>query len=93
MDSITRQGTDTQVEQDIAPKGALFCPNCSHQSQYNGDWDVIKRSHGSRYLCPDCRTEITCRPAPETPRSPFYTYDPWQTWRTNIRLMQKVFWI
>jgi hypothetical protein len=93
MVSARGQATDSQIERDTCPKGALFCPNCSHRSPYDGDWTVIKSGRSSRYLCPDCRTEVTTRAALGKSRSPFDSYDPWQMWGTNLRLLRKVFWI
>ncbi|MFB6301813.1 MAG: hypothetical protein ABEH78_02960 [Haloferacaceae archaeon] len=43
-------------------KATLFCPDCSHRSRYDGDWTVVDAGDERRYLCPDCRTEITVRP-------------------------------
>ena len=43
-------------------KGMLFCPDCEHRSRFDGDWTVVETGHDSRYLCPDCGTEITVRP-------------------------------
>lgn len=42
MVSIAKPETDSRIERDASSKGALFCPNCGHQSQYDGDWNVVK---------------------------------------------------
>jgi DNA-directed RNA polymerase subunit RPC12/RpoP len=93
MGSVTKQAIDSRSERDTRSKGALFCPNCSHQSQYDGDWIVVKSGQSSRYRCPDCRTEIMSRQSFEEPRSLLYPYTPWKMWGTNIRLLQKLFWM
>lgn len=84
---------DSQTEREIPAKGTLFCPNCSYQSQYDGDWNVVESRQGSRFLCPDCRTEITARSPPESPSSPSFAPVLPKMWGTNIRLLQKVFWV
>jgi predicted RNA-binding Zn-ribbon protein involved in translation (DUF1610 family) len=93
MARTAKQATASQSEQDARSKGVLFCPNCSHQSQYDGDWTVVKSGQTSHYRCPDCRTEITSRSRVKQSCSPFDNYDPWQMWETNTRLLQKIFWI
>jgi hypothetical protein len=93
MTDSTEQVTEPQIEQDTASKGMLFCPNCGHQSQYDGDWHVVKSGQGSRYRCPDCRTAIMSRPSQETPPPSFYNSDSWQMWRATIRLQQKILWV
>lgn len=93
MARAAKQDTDSRTERDTGSKGVLFCPDCSHQSQYDGDWLVVRSGQRSRYLCPDCRTEITSRPSLQNAHSRFDTYDPWQMWGTSVRLMQKMFWM
>ncbi len=93
MASMPKQATTPRLEGDVPSKGTLFCPNCSHQSQYDGDWTVVTSGQGSRSLCPDCGTEITSRSSPETGRSLFYNHVLWQMWGTNIQLLQKLFWV
>ena len=90
---MLKQVTESRAEQDFSPKVMLFCPNCSHQSSYDGDWNVVKTSQGSRSLCPDCRTEITSRPTLEKSRSPSNHNVLWQMWGSNVRLLQKIFWV
>lgn len=45
----------------MAAKTTLFCPDCDHQSQVDGDWHVVETTCAVRYLCPDCETETTVR--------------------------------
>lgn len=93
MGKTVGQDADSRTERDARSKGALFCPNCSHQSQYDGDWIVARSGQSSRYRCPDCLTEITSRPSLGESRSPFDNYDLWQMWGTNVRLVQKLMWM
>ncbi|WP_254273060.1 hypothetical protein [Haloarcula marina] len=55
---------------DPPPKATLFCPACDHRSHVDGDWLVRETARGTRYRCPDCRTELTHRPAFEGSRPP-----------------------
>lgn len=47
---------------DSRQKTTLFCPNCGHESDITGDWDV--RTVEARLVtdCPDCEMTITNRP-------------------------------
>jgi hypothetical protein len=47
-------------------KGTLFCPNCGHESEVEGDWTVQTEDGRERYDCPVCTTTITKR----LPRAP-----------------------
>lgn len=51
-----------EAGRDVPPKATLFCPDCDHQSRVDGDWHVVETTRTTRYLCPDCGTEIAVRP-------------------------------
>ncbi|WP_459192872.1 phage terminase large subunit family protein [Halosimplex sp. J119] len=49
-------------------KAVLFCPECGHESETNGDWNLRERAEGVAYECPDCETVITTRSRAELPQ-------------------------
>ncbi|TYL37458.1 hypothetical protein CV102_15885 [Natronococcus pandeyae] len=44
-------------------KSMLYCLECEHASPVEGDWIRDVRAHSVAYVCPDCNTVITERPA------------------------------
>ena len=48
---------------DTLQKSTLFCPECDHRSEADGDWLRIEERGTVRYCCPECHTEITVRSA------------------------------
>ncbi len=43
-------------------KTVLYCFECGHESQIDGDWTVRQRCDREIYTCPDCETTIASRP-------------------------------
>ena len=78
-------------ERDVPPKPTLFCPECGHRSCSDGDWRVVESHSGTRYLCPDCETELTVRPAfPSRPGTrSVAVWGPWDGFRAWLRLWRK----
>jgi len=68
---------------DSARKTTLFCPDCGHQSGYDGDWQQVVRGQTVQYNCPDCRTEITTRPRSVANTPPHAAF--WQTWTRGLQ--------
>ena len=89
MESNTKRATAPQPERETPSKALLFCPECGHRSRYDGDWNVVRSAHGSRYLCPDCRTEITSR-LPRDISAPAAESLRWM-WHTGAR-MHRALW-
>lgn len=78
--------TDTPTA-DSAPKSTLFCPECGHHSRYDGDWTRARSGQTIHYLCPDCQTEITTRPASAEPTvTPVTEF--WTRWTDTVRTWQ-----
>lgn len=44
-----------------SPKGALFCPECAHESSVDGTWTVKAASNSIAYCCPNCDVELLRR--------------------------------
>jgi hypothetical protein len=78
--------TDSRTEYDTPPKATLFCPDCGHQSRYDGDWMVVECRGGTHYRCPDCHAQITTRPGHTTGESPRFLDTYWQAWDHGIRV-------
>ena len=78
--------TDTPTA-DSAPKATLFCPECGHSSRYDGDWTRARSGRTVHYLCPDCHTEITSRPASTEPTATAVT-ELWTRWTDTVRTWQ-----
>ncbi|MDS0222505.1 hypothetical protein NDI54_14265 [Haloarcula sp. S1AR25-5A] len=78
--------TDSRTKRDVPPKATLFCPDCGHQSRYDGDWIVVETHRGTHYRCPDCHTELTSRARHAAGRSPRFLDDCWQAWDHGIRV-------
>ncbi len=74
---------------DSVPKATLFCPECSHSSRYDGDWTRTRSGNTVHYLCPDCHTEITSRPAPAEPTAAPVT-ELWTRWTDTVQMLQRV---
>lgn len=72
---------------DSVPKTTLFCPECDHSSRYDGDWTRAKSGETVHYLCPDCHTEVTTRPARTDSRTPS-AGRLWRRWTENVRALQ-----
>ncbi len=80
------------TDSTVPAKGTLFCPECGHQSGYDGDWRVVETLSEHKYRCPECRTEIAARPRDGGDRwrpDPFYE-SVWQTWEAGFRMWQGV---
>ncbi|NLV07022.1 hypothetical protein [Haloarcula rubripromontorii] len=77
--------TDSRAEHSVPAKATLFCPDCGHQSRYDGDWIVVERAAGTHYRCPECHAQIATRPShTDCGASRFFdTY--WQAWNHGIR--------
>ncbi|WP_049893699.1 hypothetical protein [Halogranum rubrum] len=51
------------------PKMVLICPTCGHESPLGGDWRIDTRHDStddlaeSVYVCPECTSDVTRRPA------------------------------
>jgi uncharacterized protein YlaI len=78
--------TDSRTERDVPPKATLFCPDCSHQSRYDGDWVVVERRGGTYYRCPDCHTQITTRTSNGDRGAPRLLDSYWHAWDHGIRV-------
>jgi len=76
---------------DSEPKATLFCPNCGHRSRYDGDWTRAESGDTVHYLCPDCHTEITTRPASSEPTTGSAQRF-WTNWTDAVRAWQNVWW-
>jgi len=90
--------TSSREKRDVPPKATLFCPACGHRSRFDGDWYVEERARDTRYLCPDCDTEVLTRTTYPTPtdrgsaRSPdAFWARTWRRWAANLRTWQG-FW-
>ena len=81
--------TQRESRADVPSKSTLFCPECGHQSRYDDDWRVVETARTARYLCPECRTEITARPT-VSPRArhgtPAAPPTLWRAWSESVRL-------
>ncbi|WP_336133586.1 hypothetical protein [Natronomonas amylolytica] len=51
-------------------KTMLFCPDCDHESDIDGDWTVHEEPNRRVYECPVCSTTIAKRPRPKPLLSP-----------------------
>ncbi|GCF12674.1 hypothetical protein Harman_06090 [Haloarcula mannanilytica] len=78
--------TDAGTERNVPPKATLFCPDCGHQSRYDGDWITVQNRRGTHYRCPDCHTEITTRMSHTDGRSPRFLDDCWHAWDHGVRV-------
>ena len=78
--------TDSRTEHDVPAKATLFCPDCGHQSRYDGDWAVVERRDSTHYRCPDCHTQVTTRPRHTGSGSPRFFDTYWQAWNRGIRV-------
>ncbi|WP_058996641.1 hypothetical protein [Haloarcula sp. CBA1127] len=78
--------TDSRTEHDVPAKATLFCPDCGHQSRYDGDWAVVERRGSTHYRCPECHTQITTRPRHTDSGSPQFFDTYWQAWNHGIRV-------
>ena len=67
MPQVTTQSTP--ASRATEQKSRLFCPSCGHESPVDGDWHIQATADGDVYGCPDCGTELTVRPARESPSS------------------------
>jgi predicted RNA-binding Zn-ribbon protein involved in translation (DUF1610 family) len=67
---------------DSRPKATLFCPDCGHESRSDGDWVRVDRAEHVHYLCPDCDTDITVRPAPDTESET--SFGLWGAWVDSV---------
>jgi hypothetical protein len=80
--------TDTPAA-DSPPKSTLFCPECGHSSRYDGDWTRARSGRTVHYICPDCHTEITTRPASAEPTvTPVTEF--WTRWTDTVQTLQSV---
>jgi ribosomal protein L37AE/L43A len=52
----------SRTEAESRRKAVLFCPDCDHESDIEGDWNVHDEEDRRVYDCPDCGTTITTRP-------------------------------
>lgn len=90
-----------QTHTDIGPgrpraKATLFCPECGHESNVDGDWRERRTHQSLRYRCPECHTTIATRPVSESPAGYWQPYDVWQeAWETSVESAQhwQQFWI
>lgn len=49
-------------ESDLSrQKATLFCPDCGHGSDIDGDWLVSETGGGRSYACPKCGRTVTSR--------------------------------
>jgi len=78
--------TDT-LTADSTSKSTLFCPKCGHRSRCDGDWTRARSGRTVHYLCPDCHTEITSRPASAEPTATPVT-EFWTRWTDTVRTWQ-----
>ncbi|WP_251329120.1 hypothetical protein [Haloplanus pelagicus] len=74
-------------------KATLFCPDCGHASPLDGDWDERTVAGHRCVRCPDCRSVVDERRAPEPqPTSAASSLDRcvdtwtdyWSTWTTLL---------
>lgn len=80
--------TEDTTTTDSLTKATLFCPECGHESRYDGDWLRVERSERVHYLCPDCETEITVRSAEATEDA---AAGVWQVWANSFpRVTQRM---
>lgn len=49
------------TEHPPADKAMLYCPDCGHESDINGDWMLHVFSHSLTYECPKCESTIESR--------------------------------
>jgi len=72
-------------------KATLFCVDCGHASPVDGDWTVRTVGERQRLRCPECRSVVDERRAPEpTPEEPLRRYvdavgDYWSAWTALFR--------
>jgi hypothetical protein len=72
-------------------KATLFCGDCGHASPVDGDWTVRTVGERRRLRCPECRSVVDERRAPEpTPEGPLRRYvdavgDYWSAWTALFR--------
>lgn len=83
--------TDASTRRDVPPKATLFCPECDHRSHVDDDWNLVRTVRAVHYVCPDCRTEITVRPAP-VGASGSRTRVPalWEAWGAGLRAWGRI---
>ena len=77
----------------VPDKATLFCPDCSYQSRFDGEWREIETVSTIRVRCPECGAEIACRPCRDSTDiwNPAPLYESvWETWETSVRLWQDV---
>ncbi|MFC7028179.1 zinc ribbon domain-containing protein [Halomicroarcula sp. GCM10025324] len=54
----------TDAIEEFAPgderrKTVLFCPDCGHESELDGDWHTEGEDGRERLRCPVCRTVVS----------------------------------
>ena len=76
---------------DAMAKNTLFCPECGHQSEHDGDWTRIRGGRRCHYLCPECSTEITVRPTERVETHLMVPYQLLCTWTDSVQAWQE-FW-
>ena len=90
------QPTGPPGTKEVPPKSTLFCPDCGHQSRYDGDWSLVETACETRYLCPDCDRVITIRPrfdnGDSVPEPGEFWRCVWETYGENVRAWQ-TFWL
>jgi uncharacterized Zn finger protein len=80
VDELMSSATVSSSATDASDrKAALFCQQCDHASPVDGDWVVHTVGDHRRLRCPECRTVVDERHAPEaTAETPVQRYvDAW----------------
>ena len=54
---------DAPAARTVPRKGVLFCPECGHESEPEGDWLRDESVDGTRYACPTCGAVVLTQPA------------------------------
>lgn len=76
--------TTPDSDRTVPRKSTLFCPDCGHESHWDGDWRVVETAEKRRYVCPDCDTQITSRPT-NTASNSRDSEPVWEMWATSVR--------
>jgi len=84
--------TDARGEDNYPSKSTLFCPDCGHQSPYDGDWHVVETTRKTQTRCPECRAEVNVRPAIRAKASQRGPAALVERWHDGVLTWQRLWW-